>query len=262
VENKVAENHLLLPPTRKSLNKKLIVQMNYQKSNISECEELRHMLPEYAVGALNSEENDRVKALLEKCPEMREELNLYFALTTAFYDRIDPVEPPKALHDKLLSKIRASNGRHTYSSNGKRASSNRPEHKPADESEIRSLRNQCLTLADYLSAHDLHRVLMVDSQNAPVATLIWRPNTLSAVLTSTNFPRIQSVKNYHLWLIAGEQRTSAGIFNIDENGFVLFNLLLDKPVDRYQQVLITLEDSQHANVKSTPIAQGEIGVAF
>lgn len=224
--------------------------MSYQKSDISGCDELRQLLPEFAVGALNSDEVRRVKALLEECPDLREELVEYFALTAAFYERIEPVEPPKELHERLLAKVRATNGTRAYAET--------PKVDAAAQNEIDALRQQRQNLASYVSAHDLRRVLLVDSANVPVATLLWRPNKLSALLTSTNFSPIQTGAACRLWLISDERRHSAGIFNIDETGFVLFNVILSEPIDHYEEVVITLEQNSSDVAAPSPIAQGKI----
>jgi hypothetical protein len=73
----------------------------------SHCDELAELLPAFSAGALNSEDVEKVKNLLQKCPDMHLDLAQYTAIMSAFYERILPVLPPKHLHDKLMRKVRA-----------------------------------------------------------------------------------------------------------------------------------------------------------
>jgi len=75
----------------------------------SDCDELANLLPAYIAGALNSEEVEHVKVLLKKCPEMQSEADEYATLMTGFYDRIEPVSPPRSLHASLMKKIHEKN---------------------------------------------------------------------------------------------------------------------------------------------------------
>jgi anti-sigma factor RsiW len=88
--------------------------MNTQNSAkpTSHCDELSELLPAFVAGALNPEEVEHVKALLQKCPQMQSEVAEYRTLMTGFYDRIEPVAPPSQLHAKLMKKVRAKKSEH------------------------------------------------------------------------------------------------------------------------------------------------------
>jgi len=72
----------------------------------SPCDELAELLPGFTVGALSAHEVARVKRLLDICPEQHMDLAQYTTIMATFYERITPVEPPKALHDSIMARIR------------------------------------------------------------------------------------------------------------------------------------------------------------
>jgi hypothetical protein len=86
-----------------------MLQRTIVNRNSTVCDELRDLLPGYAIGAADDEEARYVESLLEVCPEARQELADYFAVTELFYSVVEPVEPPAALHNRLISELRARN---------------------------------------------------------------------------------------------------------------------------------------------------------
>lgn len=78
---------------------------NQPTGTVGPCEELRELLPAYSIGATTEEETRRVRTLLEQCPEVAADLGAYAALSEVFYEQVEPVEPPAALHDRLMAAI-------------------------------------------------------------------------------------------------------------------------------------------------------------
>lgn len=84
------------------------LQFEDPTQNVSGCDELRDLLPAYSVGATTPEESARVEALLMECPEIAAELPDYAALMAEMTLLVEPVQPPAALHDKLMAAVRAT----------------------------------------------------------------------------------------------------------------------------------------------------------
>ena len=74
-------------------------------NNQSDCETLRALIPAYSVGATDPEETALVEKLLPLCPEAAVELDDYLALAQAINYTVPLVQPPAALHDKLMAAI-------------------------------------------------------------------------------------------------------------------------------------------------------------
>jgi len=58
----------------------------------------------------------------------------------------------------------------------------------------------------------------VDPNSAAVANVAWMQDSNTAILRVQNFPLLEEGKEYQLWLISGEQRTSGGVFTVDDYG--------------------------------------------
>jgi anti-sigma-K factor RskA len=75
--------------------------------NNSPIDELRELLPSYALGTLTPAEHLRVQQLLEQYPEMEVELDAYLALSEGFLLNIEPVQPSPSLRSRLLDQLAA-----------------------------------------------------------------------------------------------------------------------------------------------------------
>lgn len=58
----------------------------------------------------------------------------------------------------------------------------------------------------------------VDPGSAAVAQVAWLEGSNTAILRAENFPLLEEGKEYQLWLISGDQRTSGGLFTVDDYG--------------------------------------------
>jgi anti-sigma-K factor RskA len=69
-------------------------------------EELRDLIPAYALDALEPEAARTVEAHLPGCDECREELSSLQAVAAELAAGIAPVEPPAALRERVLARVR------------------------------------------------------------------------------------------------------------------------------------------------------------
>jgi anti-sigma-K factor RskA len=58
----------------------------------------------------------------------------------------------------------------------------------------------------------------VEPDSAAVAQVAWLEGSNVAVLRAQNFPILEEDKQYQLWLISGDERTSGGVFTVDDYG--------------------------------------------
>ena len=81
--------------------------MVMDNSQQSVCDELYGLLPGYMIGAATADEISRVQELLPQCPEAAQHMQDYAAISEGLLDRVAPVAPPPALHDRLMAAVRA-----------------------------------------------------------------------------------------------------------------------------------------------------------
>ncbi|PZA07293.1 MULTISPECIES: anti-sigma factor domain-containing protein [unclassified Meiothermus] len=70
------------------------------------AEEVRELLPLYALGALGEEERQAVEAGLEAFPELREELRALQAATDQLALSLPPEPLPPGLEERILARVR------------------------------------------------------------------------------------------------------------------------------------------------------------
>lgn len=66
-------------------------------------------------------------------------------------------------------------------------------------------------------------------------------STDEALLVAYRMPPLEPTKSYQLWLIADGQRSSGGVFNVDEEGYGWLKVRSPRPLASYQRVGITVE---------------------
>jgi anti-sigma-K factor RskA len=58
----------------------------------------------------------------------------------------------------------------------------------------------------------------VEEGSEAIAQVAWLDAANTAVLRAEGFPPLEEGEAYQLWLIRGDQRTSGGLFTVDEYG--------------------------------------------
>ena len=79
--------------------------MNPTPPRGSHADELRELLPAYAIGALTDEEGRRVRQLLHQHPELLPELDEFQALAEGLLLNVEPVQPRPGLRNRLLTQL-------------------------------------------------------------------------------------------------------------------------------------------------------------
>jgi anti-sigma-K factor RskA len=80
-----------------------------------------------------------------------------------------------------------------------------------------------------------------DLSDAPVIICIWDVRTGTATLYTENMPPITEEQSYQLWLLRGEERVSAGVFQPSEDGSSVLVFDAPAPIGSFSAMGITSE---------------------
>ncbi len=124
------------------------------------------------------------------------------------------------------------------------------------------LRNQEDALAS-LGTGRANRVQLVSteaqSQNDVLATVLWTPQSPTALIYSDNLPTLSADKTYQVWLIKGTQPVSAGVFQLDPQGVGVLIFNADQPMTDFNAVAISTEPAGGSDQPTTtPIAAAQL----
>jgi anti-sigma-K factor RskA len=94
-----------------------------------------------------------------------------------------------------------------------------------------------------LVVRDTERYTMaaVDPQSSAVARVTWVDEDNVAVLRAEGFPPLPPDQAYQLWLVTGDDRTSGGLFTVDEYGCGTFVFHPTQSLDDFDGMGITPE---------------------
>ena len=88
---------------------------------------------------------------------------------------------------------------------------------------------------------ELYAMHAVDPNSAAVANVAWLQGSNTAILRAQNFPILEEGKEYQLWLISGDKRTSGGLFTVDDYGCATIVFHPDAALDDFDGMGITPE---------------------
>lgn len=224
------------------------------ESRVNTMDEIRDLLPAYAIGAVAPAERAMIEAALAASPELREELATYAPVMEALALSVPQIAPPPDLGDRIL--LQASGN----------ASAKAPlafpwrrfvavaavfiavlvgvlllqllnnDESPPETDEIAAIMKNPASSHITLTGQEDH------PDFAPVhGELIIAPGSKKAVLHLNNLPS-WSQKSYQLWFVGDNLRWSAAVFD-PANVTSDEPLLLELPENfaSYQGLGITLE---------------------
>jgi len=114
-----------------------------------------------------------------------------------------------------------------------------------------------------LGTGSANRVQLVstDTQasNEVLATVLWTPQSPTALLYSDHLPTLSPDKAYQVWLIKGTQPISAGVFQLDSQGIGVLIFNSDQPMTDFSAVAISTEPTGGSDQPTTtPIAAAQL----
>ncbi|HVU10356.1 MAG TPA: anti-sigma factor [Phototrophicaceae bacterium] len=124
------------------------------------------------------------------------------------------------------------------------------------------LRNQedALTSLGTGKANRVQLVSTSGTSGGVLATVLWTPQSPTALIYTDTLPQLSAGKTYQLWFIQDSKPVSAGIFSLDQLGVGVLVFNLDHPMSDYSAVAISTEPAGGSSQPtSTPIAAAQLG---
>lgn len=265
-----------------------------QPQHLSDCDTLRELLPAYTLGATDPEETALVERLLPLCPEVAGELDEYRALSTAMLYSAPASKPPAHLHDALMAAVDAEAPARRAA-----PPSSQPKPVPQLRvlrfnriaaavaavaaalliisniywlNQVSSLNREQQDLVALLSdqrnalaslgsgqAQRLELVSTSGADSGTLATVLWSPQSDTALLYTDTLPALSSDRAYQLWLIRGSLPISAGVFHVDDQGVGSLIFHTDEPMTDFAAVAISNEPSTGSPAPtSDPLALAQL----
>lgn len=112
-----------------------------------------------------------------------------------------------------------------------------------------------------LSAEEPQEVELFDPAGvtAAQADILWNTSLGIAVLYVRAFPASQPEQAYQIWLNQGNEKTSGGLFRVDDSGMGLLVFPLPQPLDAYDSIGITPEPKTGSpGPTAPPVVRGPI----
>jgi predicted anti-sigma-YlaC factor YlaD len=243
-----------------------------------DCESIRKLIPDYAFGLTSAEETRMVESNLDRCPQAAAELADFRRLQDEMRMGVAQIEPPMRLGDQLMAAIAApqkpekvtrpplrlswavaavavvalivTNVYWLVRVNSTPAPAGNGSESTSVEIPVQGDSTFALTSAD-----NLRWVRLPPAQedvNAS-AVVMWNVESEIGLLYVRGFPELAVGKTFQLWLTKGEDRASAGTFQVDENGngAMLFNIT--EAIDQYTWARITEEPADGSSEPSDQV---------
>jgi anti-sigma-K factor RskA len=231
---------------------------------MSDHEQVRELLPAYALSCLDPEEEAEVRSHLAECSRCREDLAGYQGVTDCMGLASRSRVPPAALENRIMARVSAGRaapgaapaaGASRGPAAGRKPALSRPRWPRlmvplaaaaavlivalAAGNILQAVRSgreaqvpqgvETVALLGTADAHDAYGTVVLDvDQNR-------------GVLAVRGLPCLDAGHQYQLWLIHDGRRTSAGVFSVDAKGYAA--LMVDVPVEfaSFQSMGVSVE---------------------
>jgi anti-sigma-K factor RskA len=236
---------------------------------------LRDLLPLYALGALEADERRDVEAALDGDPALEAELAHWSAQIEALADTVPPVTPSDTTRTRLLTAVPARSkavagsgwmgwaavaaltlfsGWLAWDNAGLRSElAARLSERDAEAARARRLTSELAAARDDLQrlvrAHDIvaapgaRGVRLAGLGDAPAAAAqaYVDPGTRRAVFYASDLPPAPESKTYQLWFITDGRPVPAGVFDVDGQGQATVLVEDVAPSDAIEAWAVTVE---------------------
>lgn len=215
-------------------------------------------LPAYALGALTDDEMLQVKEHLRTCPTCQAESAHFQQLANELPLALAQSAPPPELKSRLMQSIHSRQ----LAQLEKPAPAAKPStflesltsffrgHLPAYGLAliiVLALGNLLLwrfgILANQQTSTPMRLVALVNTSNSSGAlgTLVMDPNGKYGTLVMDNLAALDAGRQYQVWLIKGNERTSGGVFSVNTDGYASLEILAPLPLIQYDAIGISVE---------------------
>lgn len=213
-------------------------------------------LAAYALNILDAPETAQVKAHLATCAACRAELDAYQEVTGLLTLAAPIVVPPVDLKTRLMQEIGAEKvvGETAVSTpqkprqpfNWRGWFQKRPIWQPAlalvlillliSNFQLRRQLDAIRTPANFGTV-----ILNSEASGEATGLIIISADGEYGTLVVQNLPHLPESQAYQLWLIKDGQRTSGGLFNVSQDGYLAKIIYSPEPLAHYQNFGITIE---------------------
>ena len=214
-------------------------------------EEIRSLLPGYAVGALEPEEAREVRSHLRGCDTCRKELAGYERVEDALALSAAPVQPPAALEERLMRAARALRPRRRFIRN--------PGLAAAAAVVIAVL--AAGNVAQWVRSPDFRarttglltiQLVGVGATRDAYGTIIVETGENEGVLAVRGLPRLDPSQRYQLWLRRDGERKSGGLFAVGDDGYGSLLIKVPGGFRGFSSFGITVEPAEGSLTPTTP----------
>jgi hypothetical protein len=239
------------------------------------CDAIRELIPEYAFGLTDAEQTHLVESSLASCPDAAAELADFRRIQDEMRAGVPQVEPPPGLEDRLMAAIAApviaapptrrklhiawwigaaavlalvvTNVYWLMRVNGLNQTIQQRSDDFSAPVQVQGDSSFLLT-----SSNEIRWVRLPPSQKNTDASavLLWNVESEIGLMYARNFPELEAGKTYQLWLTRGEERVSAGTFEVDEEGTGALLFHITEPIDEYTWARITEESGDGSSQPS------------
>lgn len=249
---------------------------NHQAENQVDCEALQELIPDYAFGLADAEAVRLVETSLPVCPEAAAQLADYRRLQDEMRVSVPLMHPPPQLGERLMAAVKTQPVTtaprrqlnwlmglaaaavvalvitNLYWLSQVNALIQRQERL---EAQLIQKGNTSETAFVLTSTSNLRTVRLPPSEQngAAQAFLMWNIESEIGLLYVHDFPALATGKTYQLWLTRGEERTSAGTFQVDQDGKGTLLFHISGPIDQYTWARITDEPENGSREPTGPV---------
>ncbi|MCC6616545.1 MAG: anti-sigma factor [Anaerolineae bacterium] len=243
-----------------------------------DCARALTLVPAYTIGATDADETRLVEMALFRCPSVLAEIRLYRSVNKAILHSAPPETPPLSLRERILRAIEETPAVKPSRAKDRRILGLPPGWLAAvaaaaillvsnvfwfaqvngvrqDQAQVVAALQQQNDLLFTLSGGNAVRVEMFSPDyggDYPNATVVYDPQTRYAVLYTDHLPELTPDQAYQLWLLQGEDRESAGVFQISNDGTGRLVFHASQPFEQYTAFGISVEPAAGSDFPTTP----------
>ncbi len=259
---------------------------NLPSTSAGNCDSIQELIPDYAFGLTDLDENRLVEASLENCADASVDLAEYQQLQDEMRASVPQLEPPPLLVVRLAAATATPPAAVSVSKVKRllpwlaaaaalvalaltnafwltRVNTLNQEHADylANDDDNGANGNGTKGAVVLTSASDLRWVRLQDPEQSSRASgfLCWNADSQSGLLYVWGFPTVTPGQSYQLWLTRDDVRTPAGTFSVDDTGRTVLLFHSDEPIDQYTWARITAEqDSGSPQPDSNIVVNGQL----
>jgi anti-sigma-K factor RskA len=214
------------------------------------------LIPGYALGCLNGEEELQVTEHLAGCESCRIELDAYRRIVDTLHEAVPAAQPPPDLKQKILQRVQPKRvpeqpeaATSAWQRLWTRLQSGAPVWAYASFVLVIILAASNLWMLQRVnrqeanSQADFRVVNLAGTDKAPKATglLVLSHDGNMGTLVVDSLPVLDEAHQYQLWLIKDGKRTSGGVFSVTQDGYGALAINSTQPLKDFPAFGITIE---------------------